>query len=513
MRTASAVLLASFTCTVSVLAQDGTLDPSFNGNGLLRLDVDMRNDRALSITTAANGDIITSGTTSSAEGSEVLLIRIAPDGSPAAGFGTNGIVRTSFGPFNFGAGRAVLTDANDRILVAGEYAETVNDDEFVVLRYLADGTPDNAFGTNGRTITSFATTNDAANAMALQPDGRIVAAGFAPTGFALARYLDNGDPDTTFGQDGKVITSFGSNGAVARAVAVQPDGRIIAAGYAPGQGDDAALTRYMPDGSLDTTFGDHGKVITVLGANNDAINALALLPDGRFYAGGTGYSFTQMFALLRYMPDGTLDNTFDQDGIVMLPLAPGPSRANAMVLGPNGTVVLAGSFESALGTDFALARFDSTGAFDQTFGYSGITFTDFDNRDDAASAATIQTDGKLVLAGYSADSLYDVAVARYLGSTDIGFADRTRMVDDALLFPNPFHGTTTLRCTLSKAGPVTVSLIDALGRTVMTCIEGQRLNAGVYDLQLNVPADLAPGRYAFLVIAPDGHRTLHAVAR
>ena len=496
-----------------LLAQIGTLDPTFNGNGQLRIDVDLRNDRALGLTVAANGDIITSGTTSSAEGSEVLLLRIASDGSPVAGFGDNGIVRTSFGPFNFGSGRAVLTDADNRILVAGQYAETVNDDEFVVLRYLPEGTPDNAFGSGGRVITSFAPTNDAANAMALQPDGRIVVAGFAPTGFAVARYLDNGDPDVSFSTDGKVITSFGTNGAVARAVAVQPDGRIIAAGYAPGQDNDAAVVRYMPDGALDTTFGDHGKVVTVLGANDDAINALALLPDGRFYAGGTGYSFTRMFALLRYMPNGALDTTFDHDGIVMLPLAPGPSAANAMVLGSDGKVVLAGTFDSALGADFALARFDSTGAFDQTFGYAGITFTDFDGRDDVAMAANMQSDGKLVLAGYSADSLYDVAVARYLGSSDIGFAEHSASAARARLLPNPFVDATTLRFTLDRTGPVTLLLLDALGRNVGTFLSAERTIAGPHDIALTMPAGLSSGSYGLLLITEDHRELVRAIVR
>lgn len=482
-------------CPSSLMAQDGTLDPTFNGNGLFRLDLDMRNDRALGIAIAANGDIIASGTTSGAAGSDVLLLRLANDGTLVPGFGDNGVVRTSFGPFDFASGRAVVIDQNDRIVVAGQFAESTNNDEFVVLRYHADGTLDGDFGAQGRTITSFAITSDAANAVALQPDGKILAAGFAPTGFALARYLENGDPDSTFNDDGKVITSFGVNGAVARAVVLQPDGRILTAGYAPGQGTDPALARYESDGSLDTTFGDHGKVITSLGAYNDVLNALALLPDGRIYAAGTAHTFTDMFALLRYMPNGALDTTFDHDGIVTLPVGPGPSKANSMVLRPDGDVILSGSFETVLGVDIALARFDSTGAFDPTFGFGGVTFTDIDGRDDAAMASALQQDGKLVVAGYSADTLYDIALARYFASSDIGIAEPNAAPAHALLHPNPFDGATALHYWLDRPATVSIRVLDALGRTVSVPAEAGKRAAGVHDEPLMLPPHLPTGSY------------------
>lgn len=180
--------------------------------------------------------------------------------------------------------------------------------DFALVRYMPDGTPDNSFSGDGKLTTDIANSWDVCYALAIQPDGRIVAAGAAGTGqgFGLARYVPDGTLDTSFSGDGKLVTPFAGD---AWAVKLLPDGRIIAGGNS---GGDFALARYMPDGSLDTSFSTDGMVTTSIGSGNNYVGSLALQPDGRIIAGGstmttgTAYASTanSQAAVVRYMPDG-----------------------------------------------------------------------------------------------------------------------------------------------------------------------------------------------------------------
>ena len=145
-----------------------------------------------------------------------------------------------------------------KIVVAGGTASAtflIEPAQFTLARYNANGTLDTAFGTGGKTITPIGG-KDTSQAIALQADGKIVAAGYSAVSlgpdfdFAVARYNANGSQDTTFGSSGKVTTSFGTDDDRAFAVAVQADGKIVAAGYS-GSSSAAGtrnfvLARYLP---------------------------------------------------------------------------------------------------------------------------------------------------------------------------------------------------------------------------------------------------------------------------
>src|SRR3954447_18172860 len=179
----------------------------------------------------------------------------------------------------------------------------------------APGDLDTAFGAGGKLTTDFAGNGDEAHAVAVQADGKVVAAGGAlvttPLGtlqdFALARYRPDGTLDPTFGAAGKVRTDFGGS-EQAFAVAVQPDGKIVAAG---GSGRDFELARYNADGSLDGTFGVGGKVTTTFAGIFASLftraSAVLVQPDGKIVAAGTASAARPLdFGLARYNPDGTL---------------------------------------------------------------------------------------------------------------------------------------------------------------------------------------------------------------
>src|SRR5206468_652342 len=159
------------------------------------------------------------------------------------------------------------------------------DADFAVVRYNANGSLDATFGAGGKVTTSIGSDEDDAYALALQPDGKLVAAGETLNGvrydFALVRYNANGSLDATFGAGGKVTTPVGSADDYADALLVQPDGKLVAAGNVEGSDRDFAVVRYNADGSLDGSFGTGGKVITPLGSSDDVAFSLVLQPDGK----------------------------------------------------------------------------------------------------------------------------------------------------------------------------------------------------------------------------------------
>src|SRR3990172_6011894 len=229
------------------------------------------------------------------------------------------------------------------------------------------GSPDPTFGVNGIVTTDFDNgSNDVGNAIALQPDGKIVVAGYGGQfiGFTLARYNSDGSLDTTFDGDGKVAADFGSPyKAGLAALALQPDGKIIVAGQSSnGSNNDFTLVRYNNDGSPDVSFGANGKVTTDFGNSDDFCYAVALQPDGKIVMAGRSSNGNDFdFALARYNSDCSLDDAFGEAGKVIADF--GADWGSAVVIQPDGRILV-----SAGPT---LARYNSDGSLDTTFGQGG----------------------------------------------------------------------------------------------------------------------------------------------
>lgn len=344
-------------------------------------------------------------------------------------FGTGGKVTTSFGLQD--VANAVLVQPDGKVVAAGFTANQLNYD-FALARYNGNGSLDTTFGTGGKVTTPIGSLVDDARALARQPDGKLVAAGYTSNGglgsgdFALVRYNADGSLDTTFGTGGKVTTPIGSETDVALAVVVQPDGKIVAAGrasFGPGSDSDVALARYDSNGSLDATFGTGGIVMTSIGIDHDEAEALVLQSDGKLVAAGKTFdpSVGTDIALLRYNTDGSLDTTFGTGGIVTTSIDTS-DEATALVVQPDGKLVVAGGTSGVGSPDFILARYDATGSLDGSFGTGGTVRTPIGCCGEYASALVLQADGKLVAAG-SAGSGTDFALARYMpnGSLDATF--------------------------------------------------------------------------------------------
>lgn len=331
----------------------------------------------------------------------------AVPGAPDATF-AGGLIVTHMGG-NYSQAYAVAIQPDGKIIAAG-YAAT-SPFSFALARYNTDGSLDTSFNTTGKAFASFGPGNSVGEAVAIQPDGKIVVAGTYNNGrdFAISRHNPNGTLDTSFNGTGKVMTVFASFNNVPYAVAIQPDGKIVVAGHSS---YDLAIVRYNPDGSLDTSFNNTGIVVNETLATGCAI---AIQPDGKIVvAGGTSSSTSVMLA--RYHPNGTLDFATS---------APGITVGYAVALQPDGKIVVAGGGGSSNNKDFALVRYHSDGGLDASFNGTGVVSTPISGRNDEIFGVAIQPNGKIIAAGYgyNAQNFKRIIMVRYNsnGSIDSSF--------------------------------------------------------------------------------------------
>lgn len=339
------------------------------------------------------------------------------------GFGSGGVLTLPVSPgANADEAFALVHDVTGRILVAGY--SSVPHQRMVVVRLDASGAPDPSFGGTG-IVTLDVGVRARAQAIALDGEGRIVVAGFGvlvPSGveqFVAARLHDDGTLDEAFGTSGVASTSFGTRDARALAVAVQADDGVVLAGWARNSSNrDVALVRYAPDGTIDPDFGNGGKTTIAVGAGNDEALALAVDGDDRIVlAGYAADGSTYDLLAGRLTANGAPDTTFAGTGFRRVSASDGVEQANALLLQPDGAVVLAGQSKVGGGNRVALARVDGSGTLDPSFGNGGVTVTSIGELAEARAIAPV-TRGRFVVAGRARlpGGRMEMVVARYLAS-------------------------------------------------------------------------------------------------
>jgi uncharacterized delta-60 repeat protein len=390
----------------------GQLDTSFGTNGIVVTSIgrlDYINSVSLLSTTS---QIVVAGATTTNAAIKLAVARYNNDGSLDTSFNSTGIQTTLIGSHTEGNGVALQTD--NKIIVGGFSSNSVT--SFALVRYNTNGSLDSTFNTTGFVLTTTGA-GCAINSVKIQNDGFIVAAGAAVLDspqFALARYDTTGALDTTFGAGGIVLTPIGMQ-AVISEIALQADGKIVASGYTFNGGVvQFALARYNTDGSLDTGFGSGGIVTTSLSPHAQA-QAVAIQGDGKIVV--SGYTFDDsseisLFAVVRYDSSGNLDTSFGGTGIVTTQIQ-NSAESFAVALQSDGKIIAAGFSIGDVPIQFALARYNTDGSLDNTYGTNGIVTTTIgDNLSEShINAIAIQPDDKCVAAGFSD---LDFALARYL---------------------------------------------------------------------------------------------------
>ena len=289
---------------------------------------------------------------------------------------------------------------------------------------------DPSFGTGGFNTTDFGN-DDRPNAIAIQPDGKIVIAGStggATSDFAIARYNANGTLDTSFGGGtGKATIFFGAasttDAEVATGVAVQADGKIVVVGYSHSAAtlNDFAIARLNPNGSLDPSFDGDGKRTIDFGFGTDErASSVLVQPDGMILVGGSfsGGVNGSNFAFVRLKPsDGSFDNAFNGNGMQNVSFG-GSDFCTSIALQPGGKIVAAGYTDlnaaGANANDFAILRLLGNGTLDNSFDSDGRKTIDF-GFDDRAMGVAVQSDGKIVTVGFDDGGVADAAYARLSG--------------------------------------------------------------------------------------------------
>jgi uncharacterized delta-60 repeat protein len=500
----------------ALFAQQGNLDSTFNSNGIVITAIS-GSDQAFSIAIQSDGKIVVAGESRPIGNSDFTVVRYNSDGSLDNNFGIGGKVTTDVVTGKFDYARSAAIQADGKIVVAGSTTTGTNYD-WALVRYKTDGTLDSTFSGDGKLTTSLSSGFDEAFAVAIQNDGKIVVGGYSePTRayYALARYNSNGTLDNTFSGDGKVTTAVGTHSDYINSIAIQPDGKIIAAGISSDGAiyNDFSLARYNIDGSLDTSFSSDGKLITSIGNGGNWTNSVKIQPDGKIIiCGSSVIGNHQSFTMLRYNSNGTFDSIFGANGIVITPIDTNSDMAYSLALQSDGKIIMAGTSNNGSDDDFALIRYNSNGSIDSTFGINGIVTTAIGTDDDVALSAAIQQNGNIILAGYTRNypDMY-FAVARYVSGLNIGIIDFSIPNNSVLIYPNPVKQNATLEYELKDQETISIRLLDIQGRCIKTFIGNEKQETGKHQQSINFPDELPSGYYFISISSESGQVSLKIV--
>lgn len=377
---------------------NGDLDPSYGQAGKVTSGLV---GGALDIVIQTDGKAILLG--------ERAMARYNTDGTLDQSFGTGGNVPI---PFNGGLldnALGLTLQPDGKIVVVGT-SKVGTQDDFAIARYTSAGQLDGSFGSGGNVFLDFGGQVDRAYAALILPSGDIVVAGHAArpvtagfdNDFAVARLTGSGVLDSAFGTNGKVTTNIAGRTDLAFAAALQNDGKILVAGrVADGGGDDpdVGIVRYNSDGSPDSSFGALGILRRNLTGNWDEVSDMVIQPDGRIVVavqGVVGANFDYMVA--RFETGGSLDQSFGNQGVASTGFGAQNDFAKSIALQSNGMILIAGNV-TLISQDFGVARFDTHGVLDPSFGTGGKVTVDFFGASDGAEALALQGDGRILAGG------------------------------------------------------------------------------------------------------------------
>jgi uncharacterized delta-60 repeat protein len=496
-------LLLSFITSLFVSmplhAQDGILDASFDVDGKVMTEFGTYNSAINALALQPDGKIIAAGATfNTASYFQLALTRYHSNGSLDTTFGNGGKVTSNLPGLKLSL-CSVVVQSDGKILGAGIIYNNYYDSQAILVRYNADGSPDSAFGTDGMLIRD----NANISAIALQPDGKILAAGFTfenalDKDILVVRYNVDGSVDTSFGNSGKATSSVG-NRDFANAIALQPDGKIVVAGYVytseTGYATNYCLVRYSGDGVQDLGFGTDGMVIIDIDESDEA-SSIKIQPDGKIvFSGLSSDTGSETYILGRLMADGTLDNNFGTAGLVS---GQGAGMAKSITLQSDGKLILAGSAPNEGSHMIGLMRFHQNGSVDTNFGNNGSACTVFMSSS-KANALLVQPDSKIIIGGeagttFGGNYKPDFALARYVAGPALGISQSSFDASFSV-YPNPVKTKLHLEINLLQSENLSVDLYDMTGKKIKNFFSGKDFFIGNNTYELDLPETLQNGVY------------------
>lgn len=415
------------------------LDDTFSTGGkvLTNINFGTGTNWATDVAVQSDGKIIVAANAAnypSGTGNDFYVLRYNTDGTLDYGFGSGGVARVSFtSTYDSENPYAVAIQPDGKIVVAGRV--TINSKgSFAITRLDTNGSIDTSFGSNGKILFNFSNRQDAmARSITFQSNGNIIVAGRSDNDFAFARFTPAGAFDTSFNGLGKLVVQTAKSSDIliggAYAMTIQRilengvlQEKIVATGIRPavsGVERDFATLRLNPNGTLDTTFGNGGKVFTDFYGLRNQAKGIAIDANNNIVVGGSTHTDNRTkFALIRYKINGQIDTSFGDNGKTVVGVPGTDNNQKDIAIDSSGRIVLAGwthngDIAGAWIEDFAVARFTPDGNLDQTFGGSGIVVTDILGIDHVSEGGVaLQPDGKIVVAGM-ANNQYYIALVRY----------------------------------------------------------------------------------------------------
>ncbi|HMC97523.1 MAG TPA: T9SS type A sorting domain-containing protein [Flavobacteriales bacterium] len=484
MRSSFTLLLcASLSITTPARAQSWTLDPDFADEGRLIIDVDQSIDEVSSMAVRDDGKILIAGwaTPFSLNFSGAIVAQVGPDGVLDESFGHLGIAGTYLSDRSLFA-NAMVEQPDHAVILAGGSVNTLSERDAIVLRYLADGSADPDFGADSMVTTDLGG-NEVFTAVALDDLGRIICAGRVGGSILVVRYDAGGVLDPGFGIGGvqEVPLGLGTlSGYVGMGLC--SDGKIALA--CPSV-DGLVLARLEEDGDPDATFGTDGVITT---GEEIAFHALLVQPDDFVLIGGGApldvNEECQGFQLMRYDPEGILDPALDGDGIARTLISAGCPELFGLALLSDGRILASGTGNSEdTFADLTAVRYLPDGSLDPTFDDDGMVLVDMGcNAMDVAYTIALETDDDVVVAGLTDCGQWpnDIAAIRLQPEVNTAIGGPAPRTGVASVQPNPAQDETWLEYTITTDQAVSLELRDVQGRRVNGLLAQQPRPAGTY---------------------------------
>ena len=494
------------------IAQEGNLDSSFDFDGKVITDLGADASAILNAVLIQPDNKIIVATNSVGPGATsngFLLLRYNENGSLDSTFSSDGIAHGNFDGNFQSTPMSIALQRNNKIIVAGYIYNSLSDKVIGLARLNTNGTFDNTFSGDGKLLTYVnspgSNNDDVAKAIVINPmDGKIWLTGLSDgIGIVLIRYNSNGSIDTSTVSNAGIIEI--GLGYRANGIALQKDGKVLICGTSPWQNGQPnfLVHRRNPDGSIDSSFNNVGHIIFDFGSGWSEASSLHIQPwDGKILVAGYFSFDPQRFAIARLNIDGTLDNTFDNDGKKTL-IVGNKCNATSINTQSDGKILISGTTGSG-NTDFTLVRLNQDGSIDNKFGINGIIITDFSNRANQCKGMALQNDGnKIVLAGnlnYNAKD--DIAIARYIIGQTVGVIDSKTSQSSILIYPNPVATEFILKYSISDNTNLSIGLYDLKGVFIETLFPKQLQIKGNYQQAFRLSTKVIPGKYFLLFETP-----------
>ncbi|HJW31536.1 MAG TPA: T9SS type A sorting domain-containing protein, partial [Saprospiraceae bacterium] len=446
------------------------------------------------------------------------------DGQLDPTFNGSGKLFINSNPDNYPTGnRRVMIQPDGKIVVPASYADTLQS-YLLIYRFLEDGSPDNTFDGDGKVETPLGKYYFNPSACVLQPDGKILVGGYiggkndSYDQFFIARYSTDGKLDKSFDGDGIVTTTVGEDYTHINALIIQPDGKIVAAGGATFNGHETlTLARYSSTGALDHSFSGDGITTAVFDEGESRGMGCALLPNGKIICGGyVRLTSTALhgFAAACFNSDGTLDNTFNGDGKNTYLVSGHSDGAWDVALQPDGKILLGGYAHSDVqGSDMAIVRINGNGIPDNTFSDDGVAiYEDGPDFSSNINGMTLQPDGKVVTTGFHRISgINSIVVARMITGLTTSTAEPFQRVKELSVFPNPVHDQFEINYSLDQKQSFSINLYDVQGRLIQSMCPLTEHDPGPHHDDLRIDSQCPAGNYYLTLSSGQGSQSIKIV--